>query len=346
MITKKPLILGVALAGLIVGTVLMTVRSPFEKGLATEWIENTFPQNPDEESLLPFGYTIGIWPAQFEGDPIVTRLTYQKGPPTQFISSLVQIWKPIEVELTLHGPRTLLANQSAEAWRRCFQSGFSCKEQKSKFKQLLFPDETEHEKHQKVLTWFDGLDPWSARGVHLFIQAGTYRIDRYAVITPAGAVQLFSLKTASNPIGDAGRTLFQKTLASMKVKDDLPSNRAWIQNRIKTVNLKDVRALPDQKARLERLIRIQNWIFSNLSVDPSQLPSYFHLAGTTHLLAMELLKTKERIFENQEAWILGVMPLMKSLISYAQDFKDSEPEVKNMEALLQDILVEQKRLSR
>jgi hypothetical protein len=91
---------------------------------------------------------------------------------------------------------------------------------------------------------------------------------------------------------------------------------------------------------------VQNWIFSNLSVDPGALPSYYHLGGTTHLLALELMRSKERVFANQEAWMLGTIPLLRSLVSYAKDFKDSEPEVKSMEALLQDILVEQERLSK
>jgi hypothetical protein len=346
MVSKKPLLVGLLFSGMLIGILLMNSRTAFERAFQTEWLENTLPEQLDEETLLPFGYTLAVWPKAFEGEPIVTRLTYQKGPPSQFISSMVQIWRPIEVELTLHGPRTLVTNQSADAWRICFQSGFSCKSEKLKMKALILPDEKEHGDHQKVWTWFDGLDPLSPRGVHLLIDAGTYRIDRYAIITPAGATQMFSLKTAANPIGSAGRSLFQKTLSTMKVKDDLASNRAWIQNRIKTVSVKDIRSLPDQKARLEKLIRVQNWIFSHLSVDPSQLPPYFHLAGTTHLLALELLRTKERIFETQEAWILGVMPLMRSLIAYAKDFKDSEPEVKNMEALLQDILVEQQRLTR
>ncbi len=344
MKSKKPLIVALTLISL-GGFFLVYRPTPLDHALTTEWIENTFPQNPNDETILPFGYTLGNWPLQFQGEPIVTRLTYQKGPPTQFIESMVQIWRPVEVELTLFGPKTLVKGLGSDRWRVCFKSGFSCTQEKKVLWKALFPDEKLHRSDSISLTWFDGLDPLSARGVHLNIRTSTYQIDRFAVITETGAIQIFSLKTVLNPVGLEGRELFMKTLSSLKVKDDLASNRAWAESKIKSVSLQSVKGITDARVRFQRLIQIQNWIYSLLSVDPTQLASYFHLAGTTHLLAMDLLKSKQKYFENQEAWILNFKPLIGTLIAYAKDFKNSELEVKNMEALLQDILIEEKKLS-
>jgi hypothetical protein len=106
-----------------------------------------------------------------------------------------------------------------------------------------------------------------------------------------------------------------------------------------------VRRITDRKLRYQRLIIIQNWIYSLLSVDPTQATPFFHLAGVTHLLAMELMKSDRKYFENQEAWILSFKPFFETLIRYAQDFPKSEAQVKNMESLLQDILLQQSKLS-
>jgi hypothetical protein len=344
MKSKKALLASIAV--LIASGVLwqLSKTSPVDRALKIEWIENTFPEKPDEESIIPFGYTLGSWPKTFLGDPIVTRLTYQKGPPTQFIQTLVQIWKPVEVELTLNGPRTLKPGFGADQWKTCFQSSYLCSDEKREIWKWL-KVETKEES-ESTLTWFDSMDPLGPRGLHLNLRARSHQLDRYAIITPQGAIQVFSLKSALNPNGMEGKDLFLKTLSGLKVKDDLSSARAWIQTKIKGVSLDQARAIPDPKLRYQRLIQIQNWLFSLLSVDPTRVEPFFHLAGTTHVLAMDLMKTKEKVFENQESWILNFKPLLMTLIAYAKDFKDGGPAVQNMEALLQDILVEEKRISR
>ena len=103
--------------------------------------------------------------------------------------------------------------------------------------------------------------------------------------------------------------------------------------------------IQDPKLRLQRLIQIQNWIYSLLTVDPTHVDPFFHLAGVTHLLAMELLKSKQVFYASQEAWILSFRPLFETLLAYTQDFPDSAEQVKNIEALLQNILFEQNKLA-
>ena len=188
------------------------------------------------------------------------------------------------------------------------------------------------------------------RGVHFTLDLGTTILDRYTILTEKGVAQNFTLQYVKTPVGIEGRELFVKTISGLKIKDDLLPARAWIQSKIKDVKLGDIRALPDQKVRLGELIKVQNWIFSLLSVDPTQLAPFFHLAGVTHMLSLDLLKAKENTYENQEAWILNSRPLLETLILYARDFEKNTPNstsaIRNMEALLSDVLLLQQNLSK
>ena len=338
----------IALAALVIfsGATLFWLRfhsGPLAGSLETEWVENNFPEKPDEDRIVPFGYTLGQWPSDFEGEPIVTKMTYRKGPPQKFIQSIVQQWKPVEVELTLVGPKTIHPGWSITDWKKCFQSSFSCPSDKESFLEYTLSKHPVPGKSKA--TWFDSLDPLGARGLHIQIDANTYWVDYYTVITEKGAAQNFILKYVKTPVGLDARDLLIKTLGGLKVKDDLLSSREWIQRRIQSVTLDQIRAIPDLKIRLTKLIQVQNWIFSLLTVDPTQLAPFFHLAGVTHILTLELMKAKEHTYENQEAWILNSKPLLEALISYGRDFENSAEPVKNMEALLQDILLLQQKMS-
>ena len=79
-----------------------------------------------------------------------------------------------------------------------------------------------------------------------------------------------------------------------------------------------------------------------LSVDPTNITPFFHLAGVTHLLALDLIKLQTTYFENQESWILTTKPNLDNLLKYSQDFEnDSIP--KQIEALIQDVLLQQQK---
>ena len=313
--------------------------------LTKEWMENPFPEKFDEDSILPYGYTLGPWPQSFEGEPIVTKLTYQKGPPLKFLEKITQVWRPVEIELEIYGPKTIKEGMTANDWQNCFASAFSCHSEKEFFVSEIFPDRAKHKHDALTLTWVDSLDPLAPRGLHLTIEAPTYQIDRYTFITEKGATQTFSLQSVKTEEGARARALFKKTLSGLKVKEDLQSARAWIQNKIKSVNLDQARSITDPKLRLERLIQIQNWIYSLLTVDPTHIEPFFHLAGVTHMLAIELMRTDQTYFKSQEAWILSFRPLFETLLAYAKDFPGNQPLVANIESLLQDLLVEQNKLS-
>lgn len=342
---KKTLI-AVLLVSIAGSLYLFLHSSPLESALKTEVLVNTFPEKPDDDLILPFGFTLGPWPKAFRDEPIVTKLTYLKGPPSKFIDSMTQIWRPVEVELSLFGPKTILPEFRTKDWRTCFQSDFFCSREKRLFWARVFPESEAHRTDSISVRWFESPDPRGTRGVHLVVRTPTYEIDRFAVIIPNGSVQVFSLKSVLNTLGDEARALFIKTMGALKVSEDLASSRAWIENKLKRVNLETIKKIPNEKARLQNLILVQNWIYSYLSVNPTGVDSFYHLAGITHRLAMDLIKSKSRHFENQEAWILSFQPLLSTLIRYAKDFPGSEAQVKSMEALLEDFLLKQSRLTR
>ena len=320
----------------------------FGVGLTQEWLDSTFPIRIDDPNdpatwvTLPYGYSLGPWPSYFAGEPIVTKLTYQKGPPLKFIQNLTQVWKPGEIELLVEGPKTIASDTGASAWKECFESSFLCVGKKNLFLDYAFP--RLKKSNAVTVKWFDNLDLMGARGVHIHINAGTYQIDRFSVISEKGVVQNFSLKYVSSPVGLEAQTLFYKIMGGIKIKDDLTNARAWIQNRISHVDLKKTQAITDPKIRLSQLIQIQNLIFSHLSVDPTRLDPFFHLAGITHLLTMDLLRMKKPMFSGQEAWLLSSKPTIEALIQFAKDFPEHEASTRNMEALLQDILLLQQQI--
>jgi hypothetical protein len=320
------------------------MRSPLANALEKEWLERRFPLKVDTEDagwqVLPFGYTLGPWPDRFHNEPIVTKLTYSKGPPKKFIQSITQLWQPVEVELTMMGPKTIVEGMKQSDWKQCFETHWSCASQKKKLFQYFSSD-----KKNGILekaTWFDHLEPDGPRGVHLHWNFEKYRMDDFILLTENGIAQNFELKTVKSDLGNDARVLMYLTLGSLSVNENLKNSREWVQKRISNVNLNEIRSLADRKKKLTQLIAAQNTLFSMLSVDPSQVTPFFHLAGVTHLMALELMKLDNVFFENQESWILNTKPNLDSLLKYSKDFgEDSIP--KQIEALIQDVLLQQSR---
>lgn len=319
-------------------------KNPLHGMLEKEWLSQTFPEKVDTEDsiwqVLPYGYTLGPWPTQFRGEPIVTKLTYSKGPPVKFLQSITQLWMPVEVELTITGPKTLEEGTGQIQWMKCFESHFTCNSKRSK---VL--DYVTHLKNEGKLTsvkWFDHLELNGPRGVHLVWDHAKYQVDDFVLISEHGIAQGFKLKTVKSEAGEEARALFYQVLGAMKIKEDLSGSREWIQNKIRSVQLTQVRSISNPKQRLMKYIEIQNWLFSLLTVDPTKVTPFFHLAGVTHLLALDLIKLQTTYFENQESWILTAKPNLENLLKYSKDFESAEIP-KQIEVLIQDVLLQQQK---
>lgn len=319
-------------------------RNPLFGMLEKEWLNQTFPEKVDTEDsiwqVLPYGYTLGPWPTQFRNEPIVTKLTYHKGPPKKFLQSITQLWQPVEVELSILGPKTLEEGTTQSKWKECFESHFTCNSKRSKILEYLA-----HQKDGGTLlsaTWFDHLEVNGPRGVHLIWDHGKYQVDDFVLFTENGIAQGFELKTVKSDAGEEARALLYQTLGGLKVKEELSGSREWIQNKIRSVQLAQVQKIQNPKQRLLKLIEIQNWLFSLLTVDPTNVTPFFHLAGVTHLLALDLIKLQTTYFENQESWILSAKPNLDTLLKYSADFENASIP-KQIEALIQDVLLQQQK---
>jgi hypothetical protein len=328
-----------------------------------ENIASFFPESIDQTHspyvTLAFGYTFGPWPKQFLDQPIVMKLPYQKGPPDQFIPKMTAVFAPIDAELQIDGPRTALAPNSQKAlsdieWKVCFSSRFSCVGDKKAFHKTFYQDLSRWREGSKKdrldYSWFESDDPRGARGVHVHYQNTSIAVDRYILLTESGSGQSFTLKTTRTEVGESAREVFQKILGGLRVSTDLSNARAWTREQLKQVSLAKVRRFTPLAVRLSELIRIQTLLYSQLSIDPTQADAFLHLAGVTHLFGMDILKTREKIWESQEAWTKEIQPTLRTLMRYVRDFStDTTPNrdaiQKNIEALLQDVLLLEKRLS-
>ena len=330
-------------------------QSPLSGALEKEWLEPRFPEKIDTEDsiwqVLPFGYTLGPWPTQFRNEPIVTKLTYIKGPPKKFLQSMTQLWQPVEIELAILGPKTIESGTTQSDWKKCFEAHWTCNHPRSKLLDYL-----SHKRDDGALTqatWFDHPEPSGPRGVHLMWDHPQYQIDDFVLFTEGGIAQGFELKTVKTDTGVDARNLFYQVLGAMKVKEDLSSSREWIQAKLRSVQLVKIQQMQDQKLRLKKLIEIQSWLFSLLSVDPSQVTPFFHLAGVTHLFALDLLKLQTHYYENQESWILYARPNLNALQKFAGDFDEGDSKTDNetenvpkqIETLIQDVLLQQEKVT-
>src|SRR5690606_4578729 len=135
-------------------------------------------------------------------------------------------------------------------WKKCFASGFSCHAEKKKLAEYMLGPKT---REFARATWFDTLDTFGARGVHVTLDQGTHFIDHYCVFSPEGVAQNFILKRVKSPVGNDAKELFEKTLGGLKVKDDLISARVWIRGQIAAVRLNDLKRIRSLKSRLENM---------------------------------------------------------------------------------------------
>jgi hypothetical protein len=354
---KGVLVLALAVAVAMGGRVLWNqshslLRGPFKTEAFTTAIPEGLDSTGGNWRTLSYGYHLAPWPISFRGEPVVTTLNYEKGPPSQFITEWIQVWSPGSVELSIEGPRTPFVGMTALDWKSCLGSPF-CVSKKQDFINSVLRDRVQDPSQLKEVSWFESDSLQAARGIHLHFEVTGRRLDRYVVLNNQGVAQNFTLKTNHDEAGEEARGVMEAILHGMTVMDAIDTSREWISGRIKTVDLNQIRAISDPKTRYLKLFEIQNLLCSQLAIDPRFVAPYFHLAGVTHLLGVSLLKEKKVYFKNQESWILLIQPLLSSLVQYVGDFPEATEKQKgergaalaNMEALQQDFLLMKEKLS-
>lgn len=329
-----------------------------------------FPNSVDQPQstwrTLAWGYTLGPWPKIYQNNPAVIKLTYKKNPPKNFIHQIIYVLDPVLNEIWIDGPRTITRDSqktlTQQEWRDCFLKTYSCLSLKKKFIETVLLDLKKIEEQSKnthwELHWFENeTDLRAPKGLWITFTADDWTYTRAVLFTPKGVSQSFTLKSkdASAP----SHLLFEQIITGMKVSDDLNSGRLWAQSQIQSIQLQKINQMTSLKERLLAWSEVQVLLSSLISVNPTALDPFFHLAGVTHQFAVDLMKAKDRVFTSQEGWINIEKPNLQALVKYAQDFasRDSpnnlsnnltnnlsgDPRIKNIEQLLPDLnLLEQK----
>ncbi len=286
--------------------------------------------------VAPFFYSIGAWPKLFGGQPILYSLPYEKGPPRQFVGHIIARWDMPDTQLTLEGPWTPESGVTPAALQRClaegfFTSGFECiRIRKLSLLKHLGAMEALHPSAWE-LRWFEVDNPAipkAERPRGFFISAtGSDRAqDRYVLINSKGTQQALILDRPLGSKGMAARKLLEETVRSQRVSDDLNTGRAWADRELQTIQLEALKnAQLDPHILIAKLAEIQVLLLSKISVDPKSFEAFYHLGGTSFLLAQEARKQKNL------DWSAVAKPLVRNSLRYGQDVNSGDARNSQLE---------------
>jgi hypothetical protein len=151
--------------------------------------------------------------------------------------------------------------------------------------------------------------------------------DRFVMILSNGANQAITLDYPLGPSGEKAKELFISSLKSLRASPDLSQGRRWVDERLGSFKLDDLKTITDTHALIERIAEIQTILISKISVDPKTYDSYFHLAGTAGLLERYAIK------ERRDDWAAAAKPLIQSVFLYSKDLAPSDPRTQQVENL-------------
>jgi hypothetical protein len=307
-------------------------------------------------TVMPFFYGLGAWPTRYQGRPVLYALPYEKGPPRRFAGHIQALWEAAPetgTSVIFEGPRTPNQNYSRSRIERClsaggmFQHPITCiKVRHATLVRHLEEIRQSHPLRGSLhwkLKWFLVKNPAlppeeQARGIFLSASNGKTIQNRYILITPQGTHQTFILNT-SDP---GAAELFDKSIRSLRVSDDLGQGIAWIDRRLESTRMNDFESLKDPEKQLEFITQIQGVLLSKISVDPKTFETYFHLAGTSLKLAQLASQTLTHVPAENENWaptqalmrgtLFSAKNLIESASRYGEDVSPLEPRLPKLRA--------------
>jgi hypothetical protein len=301
---------------------------------------------------LPFYYTIGAWPTQYNGSPILYTLPYQPTPLGSFKPKIIARWSMPEVEVVIEGPKTpTRENETPELVRKCFtQLWSSWQEGIYHCVQIRDQSLTRHLKEfqEKNLTvntieWFQVDNPHlpeeeQAKGLHLVASNSQVLQERYIFITAKGSHQMILLNTPTTDQGKFARMLLEQTIRSFRLAYDLSIGKALIQQRLAETTLDHLQEMDDTMSFVNRIAEVQAMLVAKISVDPKDPIVYHHLGATAYYLAKhayEIRLRKTQVISGQlllllDEWAAAAKPILESAAKYS---KDIDPESKSTQRL-------------
>jgi len=261
-----------------------------------EWKLQSFSPNSKNWTVSPFYYLLGGWPKSFQGKPVFYSLPYEVGPPNHFVGHVTVYWEHPNISVTLEGPKTPERGATAAELRNCFLGSVTSNH-------CLLLRETALTRHVQEITstrhdtrrhwsmkWFHVENPLlsaqdAPQGIYLSARDRNSTQDRFIFINVNGTHQAIILRRPNNERGEMAFALLQNSIGSIRNSSELESGKAWINQTLEATQLKDLKTAPDNATVSARIGEIQQLLISKITVDPADFNSYFHLAGTSLMLA-------------------------------------------------------------
>jgi hypothetical protein len=334
-LTTFSAILITALSILITATEFRSVILNHPNWLKTEeWKLKTFIPNPKDWTVSPFFYLLGGWPKSFLGKPVFYSLPYEVGPPTRFVGHVIAYWEHPYISVTFEGPKTPGLAANISELKECFVGGLYSIH-------CLLLREAALNRHINEIKNTKNLISWSMKwfnvenllltaqeapqGIYLSAIGKNWTQDRFILINGNGTHQAIILRRPNNVRGQEAFQLLQQSIGSIRNFNELDSGKAWINRVLETTQLNELKVTPDSAPLSTQLGEIQQFLISKITVDPADFNSYFHLAGTSIMLAKAAL--------DQRLQSKIALDNLESAQHFATDVAPADPRILQMQNL-------------
>jgi hypothetical protein len=310
--------------------------------------------------VQPLFYSLGAWPRTFLNQPVYYSVLYEKGPPTHFVGHISALLGSSRIRLLIEGPKTPENSGSREELKSCLLSGFSwtCLGRKEAalgrhVEEMSRVDPKSGSKNWKI-KWFQVENPNTpareqTQGIWITADGPMFTQDRFIMINPNGQHQAVILTRPSQDYEYAGYSTEENktqrndskaaleqvlvTIKGLKILSHLDEGRTWINQELQDVSLAGVNSISDPIRKSEALAEVQSLLLSRISVDPASFDSYFHLAGTSFLLARTLQNSGRAGTPAMSAAIQN----LTSAKNYAFDLAPQDSRTRQIETLWREI---------
>ena len=289
--------------------------------------------------MLPFFYTLGAWPKEYRGRPVLFSLPYEKGPPKKFAGHIFAHWNETQTQITLEGPKTSVSIKNINEIKKCFENetpNLACADIREKVlsRHLLeMKNELNILAPWKIKTkWLEVNHKKSSKknqpqGVYLSANQLNHYQDRFILFNSSGTQQAIILDRKDPNDLKIPLELFQQTLYQLSVFSELKPGRAWIDRALAKTQMETNQTHPSPLESIKQLAEAQAKLIAKISVDPKSLNSYFHLGGTALMIAQksfEIRNQKQQKLTPQvdsllHHWSVVSKPLVFTAYRYAKD---------------------------
>lgn len=322
---------------------------------SNEWIMSPFLPSSQSEtdttkwSITPFFYSLGAWPKSFEGKPVFYSVPYEKdGPPNHFIGHVTARWDSPDITLTFEGPRTPEGITDRSNLRKCIIDPSSahtiaCLAVRERALSRHLSELQKPSLGNWSIRWFRVDDPAlpdgeEAQGIYIENAGESRAIARFILVTLGGTHQAFTLNYVKTPRGLVARKLFEDAIGSLRVSDQLGPGRDWINKELENVQLDSLQTSENGRELAEKLSEVQGLLISKITVDPKSFDAFFHLAGTSMLLAQLGAKHATEAEFNDLGSVAKAM--IANTYRFAEDVDSQEKRLGQM----QNIFIESQKL--